>query len=87
MVCSLEDERKDVLREIAEYLNQNYQQYARGVNYLLQLAGDCAIQRQPPPQLSFLEDSNFGVQRGGVVLGNPAPHVMHTMVVRFHRHA
>ena len=55
------------------------------MNYLLQLAGVYAIQRVPPPRLSFIEDSDFGVQRGGLVLGNPEPHVWHTMRVRFHR--
>ncbi|CAK9100822.1 Uncharacterized protein SCF082_LOCUS47166 [Durusdinium trenchii] len=30
LACSLDDDRKEVLREIAEYLNDNYQQYARG---------------------------------------------------------
>ena len=85
MACSLDDERKEVLREIASYLNENYSQFGRGVNYLLQLAGDRAVQRNQPPHLSFIENSNFGVQRGGVVLQNPQPHVMHTMFVRFHR--
>ena len=55
LACSLDDDRKEVLREIAEYLNDNYQQYARGVHYLLQLAGDCAVERKPPPHLSFIE--------------------------------
>lgn len=57
----------------------------QGGHYLLQLAGDCAVERKPPPHLSFIENSNFGVQRGGVVLHEPQPHVMHTMIVRFHR--
>ena len=85
MACNLDDERKEVLKEIAEFLNDNYSQYGRGVAYLLQLAGERAVQRTPPPQLSFIENSDFGVQRGGLVLGNPEPHVWHTMRVRFHR--
>lgn len=87
LACSLDDDRKDVLRDIAEYLNQHYQQYSRGVSYLLQLAGDMAVQRHLPPRLTLLENSNFGAQRGGVVYANPTPHVMHTMFVRFHREA
>lgn len=84
-MCHLEDDRKDVLREIADDLNENYSQYSRGVAYLLQLAGVYAIPRAQPPRLTFLENSDFGVQRGGLVLADPEPHVMHTMHVRFHR--
>ena len=87
MVCFLEDERKEVLLEIAEYLNDNYVQYSRGVRYLQQLAGVFASPRVAPPVLEFIENVEFGRQRGGLVLANPEPHVMHTMQVRFHRHS
>lgn len=86
MACHLEDDRKEVLLEIAEYLNDNYVQYGRGVRYLQQLAGVTATPTTPPPRLSFLQNSDFGVQRGGMVLTDPEPHVMHTMSVRFHRY-
>ena len=86
MACHLEDDRKEVLLEIADYLNSNYVQYGRGVRYLQQLAGVAAVVRVDPPRLSFVENSDFGLQRGGMVLPDPEPHVMHTMSVRFHRY-
>ena len=81
----MDEDRQEVLKEIAEYLNDNYSQYGRGVAYLLQLAGVYAAQRVPPPRLSFLEDGSFGVQRGAMLMRDPEPHVWHTMNVRFHR--
>lgn len=86
MACHLEDDRKQVLLEIAEYLNSHYVQYGRGVRYLQQLAGEAAVVRVAPPRLSFIENSDLGVQVGGMVLQDPEPHVMHTMFVRFHRY-
>ena len=85
LACAMDEDRQEVPKEIAEYLNDNYSQYGRGVAYLLQLAGVYAAQRVPPPRVSFLEDGSFGVQRGAMLMRDPEPHVWHTMNVRFHR--
>ena len=81
----LDDERKDVLIEICEFLKENYFQYGRAICYLEQLAGARAMPRKPPQQLDFLLVPQVAVQRGAIVLGNLEPHTLHTMRVTFHR--
>lgn len=51
MAAYLDDERKEVLLEIVEYLNANYVHYGRAVAYLEQLAGVRAMPRNPATQL------------------------------------
>ena len=82
----MDDDKKATLIEIAEFLRENYVQYSRGVAYLEQLAGVRAMPRAPPARVGFLLLNQAGVQRGAVVLGNPEPHTLHTMNVRFHRY-
>ena len=86
MAAYLDDERKDVLLEIVEYLKAMYVQYGRGIAYLEQLAGVRAMPRTPATVLSFLLVPQAGVQRGAIVLGNLEPHTLHTMRVTFHRY-
>lgn len=82
----LDDDRKEVLLEVAEYLEENYTQYSRGIFYLRQLAGQYALQRTKPPRLDFLLANHAARQRGAVVLQNAEVHTLHTMRVRFHRY-
>lgn len=82
----LDDERKEIILEVAEYLEEHYSQYGRGILYLRQLAGDVALPRSPPPQIQFLLTNPVGIQRGAVVLANAQVHTVHTMQVRFHRY-
>lgn len=82
----LDDERKEVLLEVAEYLEENYLQYGRGILYLRQLAGLFALPRTPAPRLEFLLLNQAGRQRGAIVLPNAEVHTLHTMTVRFHRY-
>ena len=81
----LDDDRKTVLLEIAEYLKEHYNQYGRGIAYLEQLAGVRAKVRKLAKPLGFLLVPQAAVQRGAVMLGNPEPHTLHTMKVTFHR--
>ena len=80
----LDDDRKEVLLEIAEYLREHYVQYGRGIAYLEQLAGVRAMVRRPASQLRFLLIAQAAVQRGSVDLGTPEIHTLHTVKVRFH---
>ena len=82
----LDDERKEVLLEIVEYLKECYVQYGRAIAYLEQLAGVRAMPRTPATVLNFLLVPQAGVQRGAIVLGNLEPHTLHTMRVTFHRY-
>ncbi len=82
----LDDERKEVLLEVAEYLEENYIQYGRGILYLRQLAGQYALPRVPAPRIEFLLLNQAGRQRGAIVLPNAEVHTLHTMTVRFHRY-
>ena len=86
MAGYLDDERKEVLLEIVEYLNSNYVHYGRAVAYLEQLAGVRAMPRIPATQLHVFLVPQAGVQRGAIVLGNLEPHTLHTMRVTFHRY-
>ena len=82
----LDDDRKEVLRQIARYLERNYSQYARGVRYLRQLTGEFAIHRTPAPELSFLiSPAALGLQHDIVLPAGYEPHVIHNMRVTFHR--
>ena len=85
MATFLDDDRKEVLLEIAEYLRENYVQYGRGIAYLEQLAGVRAMVRHPPARLRFLLIAQAAVQRGAIDLGMPEIHTLHTVKVRFHR--
>lgn len=82
----LDDDRKEVLLELAEYLESNYHHYSRGVQYLRMLAGQVAMPRVPPCRIEFLLLNIARVQRGAVLLGNPEIHTLHTMRVTFHRY-
>ena len=82
----MDDERKEVLTEIIEFLRSQYVQYGRAIGYLEQLAGIRAMPRKPPEQLHFLLVPQAGIQRGAIVLGNLEPHTLHTMRVTFHRY-
>lgn len=82
----LDDDRKEVLLEVADYLEKHYKQYARGIFYLRQLAGQYALPRTPPPRLDFLLVNHAARQRGAIVLQNAEVHTLHTMRVRFHRY-
>ena len=86
MAAYLDDERKEVLLEIVEYLNANYVHYGRAVAYLEQLAGVRAMPRNPATQLHVFLVPQAGIQRGAIVLGNLEPHTLHTMRVTFHRY-
>eukprot|EP00435_Cladocopium_sp_Y103_P022359 s514_g5.t1 len=66
----LDDERKEVLLEVASYLEENYDHYGRAVLYIRQLAGLYAMPRTPPPRIEFLLMNHAGLQRGAVVLPN-----------------
>ena len=85
MAVYLDDERKEVLIEMAYYLEANYTNYARGIEYLRKLAGQIAMRRIPPKRIEFLLLNLAGIQRGAVILGNPEIHTIHTMRVTFHR--
>lgn len=82
----IEDERKEVLLEIVQFLREHYVQYNRAICYLEQLAGIRAMPRRPAKQLNFLLIPQAGIQRGAIVLGNLEPHTLHTMRVTFHRY-
>lgn len=83
----MSDERAAVLQELAEYLSENYIQYGRGAQYLLQLAGKIAVKRTPPSKLEWiLSGPTPGVQRGRAQLQDPAPHVIRQLRVKFHRY-
>lgn len=81
----MDDERKEVLIELADYIETHYNQYSRGVAYLRSLAGQMALPRQPPKRIEFLLLNVVGIQRGAVILGTPEIHTIHTMRVTFHR--
>ena len=70
----MDDDRKEVLIEIIEFLRENYVQYGRAIGYLEQLAGVRAMPRRAPEQLHFLLAPQAGIQRGAIVLGNLEPH-------------
>ena len=70
---------------MADYLEANYTNYARGIEYLRKLAGQIAMRRIPPKRIEFLLLNMAGIQRGAVILGNPEIHTIHTMRVTFHR--
>eukprot|EP00435_Cladocopium_sp_Y103_P070378 s13_g35.t1 len=78
----IDDDRKDVLIEMADYLEANYTNYARGIEYLRKLAGQIAMRRVPPKRIEFLLLNMAGIQRGAVILGNPEIHTIHTMRVK-----
>lgn len=83
----LEDERKDVLNELAECLAEQYPQYGCGVRYLRTLTGQVARPIKDPPKLDFLlAGSNCPLQRGHIVLPHPEPHSVHRLNVTFHRY-
>lgn len=83
----LDDDRKEVLMDIATYLQRNYSNLGRGIAYLERLAGRTAFVRERPPTLQglLMLVNRVGVLRGAVVFGNPAPHTLHRMRVTFHR--
>ena len=81
------DERAEVLQELAEYLQENYLQYGRGAQYLLQLSGKIAMKRSLPNKLEWiLKGPAPGSQRGHASLQDPAPHVIRQLRVKFHRY-
>ncbi|CAK9075895.1 unnamed protein product, partial [Durusdinium trenchii] len=49
----LDDDRKEVLLELAEYLESNYHHYSRGVQYLRMLAGQVAMPRAVEPDTEY----------------------------------
>ncbi|CAK9023126.1 Uncharacterized protein SCF082_LOCUS16076 [Durusdinium trenchii] len=75
----LDDERKQILLEVATYLEDHYINYGRGIHYLRQLAGTVALPRSPPPRIEFLLLNPVGIQRGAVVLANAEIHTLHAM--------
>ena len=80
-------ERKIELRLLAKHLASHYPNLGRGCRYLLQLAGDIAVDRPKPPKLDIiLNGASPGVLRGAPRLPDAQPHVAHTLKVRFHRH-
>lgn len=86
MAAYLDDDRKEVLSDLADYLESNYHQYSRGIEYLRMLAGQIARARVPPRRIEFLLLNIARIQRGAVILGNPDIHTLHTMRVTFHRY-
>ncbi|CAK9005798.1 Uncharacterized protein SCF082_LOCUS8747 [Durusdinium trenchii] len=50
----LDDDRKEVLMDIATYLQRNYSNLGRGIAYLERLAGRTAFVRERPPTLQGL---------------------------------
>ena len=82
----LDDDRREVLSELADYLEANDHQYSRGIAYLRMLAGQIASARVPPRRIEFLLLNMARIQRGAVMLGNPDVHTLHTMRVTFHRY-
>ena len=83
----LEDSKKDDLRELAEYLGNEFPQYQRGARYLEMLAGDVARPVEDPPHLQFiLAGATPPVQRGAPVLAHPEPHRIRRLNVAFHRY-
>ncbi|CAK9107144.1 Uncharacterized protein SCF082_LOCUS49885 [Durusdinium trenchii] len=75
----LDDDRKEVLLEVASYLEDNYSHYGRGILYLRQLAGQYALPRSPAPRIEFLLTRHAGIQRGAVILPNAEVHTLHNM--------
>ncbi|CAK9033935.1 unnamed protein product [Durusdinium trenchii] len=72
----LDDDRKEVLLEVASYLEDNYSHYGRGILYLRQLAGQYALPRSPAPRIEFLLTRHAGIQRGAVILPNAEALIM-----------
>ena len=86
LATHLDQERKETLLEIVEFLRESYSIYGRAIHYLEQLAGVRAMHRAPAGRIEFLLVPQAGVQRGAIALGNPEPHTLHTMKVTFHRY-
>ena len=85
MSCT--DERSATLVELAAYFTENLPQYAKGSQYLLQLAGKVAVKRTQPTKLSWiLSGPAPGIQRGNPLLKDPEPHNVRKLQVKFHRY-
>lgn len=83
----LDDQRKDDLRELAQFLNHEFPQYSRGARYLQMLAGDVARPIEHPPQIQWiLAGATPPVQRGSPALSHPEPHSVRRLQVAFQRY-
>lgn len=83
----LDDQRKSDLKELADFLNQEFPQYSRGARYLQMLAGEVARPSEDPPQIQWiLAGATPPVQRGAPVLSHPEPHSVRRLQVSFQRY-
>lgn len=72
---------------LAKHLNEFYPHCHRGARYLLQLAGDVAMDRPKPPSLEWiLNGASPHILRGIPSLNEPSPQAVHKLKVQFHRH-
>ena len=87
MDTSLSDERRQDLKDLAQYLLDFFPQLARGAHYLQQLSGELAVRRQPLTKLEYiLAGSAPPLQRGQPNLIDPEPYNVRRLQVKFHRY-
>ena len=87
MVWSLEHAKAKDYIDLADWLEKSFPgQYDRGVHYLRQLSGQCAMTRERLPGLSWLSPNQ--IQRAAparLMLPDPLANDTHNLRVQFHR--